>query len=371
MTVNRYDNEELLTFAQRVLISRAVPEDDARHTAESLIRADLEGYGSHGISRLPVYSRRLAEGRIAASPDVVADRRGSVVLVDGGNGLGQAVAARALRAGIPVAREQGIAAVLISGSNHFGTAAYLCQEAAREKLVSIIMTNSPPGIAPWGGRAAFLGTNPIAFGFPPAEEGEPPVISDLSSSLVARGKIMQAQKAGQPIPEGWAIDAEGRPTTDAGEALKGAILPLGGAKGYALALAVEMLCGILTGASFGPHTGNLYKDGDKPADIGHVILLLSPGNWLDGSTYSSAVAEFIGEIKRSPRTPGTDEIRIPGERRARNAAAALRYGVPLQQHVVAELEETARNAGFPFPAALAFEERDGNPAAQDGKEAKL
>ncbi|QWU15269.1 Malate/lactate/ureidoglycolate dehydrogenase, LDH2 family [Paenibacillus sophorae] len=365
MTAKRYDSGKLYEFVQSVLISLNVPDEDACITADSLIRADLEGHGSHGVSRLPVYFRRIQEGRINAASQITAERHGSVLTVDGGNGLGQAVAFRALREGIPIAREQGLAAVFVRGSNHFGTAAYLCQEAAKENMASVVMTNSPPGIAPWGGRSAFLGTNPIGFGFPSGDEGKPAIVADLSSSVVARGKIMQAQKAEQPIPEGWAIDSEGRPTTDAGEALKGAILPLGGAKGYALALAVEMLCGILTGASFGPHIGNLYKDGDKHADVGHVILLFSPARWLDIEAYYDTVSRFAGEIKEIPLSPGAEEILLPGERRFRSAGRNQLSGISLPDSVVSELEELAREAGVPFPPRLAHEEeetRKGNEA---------
>ncbi|AKG36040.1 Ldh family oxidoreductase [Paenibacillus durus] len=365
MTAKRYDSGKLNDFVQSVLISLNVPEEDAFITADSLVRADLEGHGSHGVSRLPVYFRRIQEGRINAASKITAERHGSVLTVDGGNGLGQAVAVRALREGIPIAREQGLAAVFVHGSNHFGTAAYLCQEAAKENMASVVMTNSPPGIAPWGGRSAFLGTNPIAFGFPSGAEGKPAIIADLSSSVVARGKIMQAQKREQPIPEGWAIDSEGRPTTEAGEALKGAILPLGGAKGYALALAVEMLCGILTGASFGPHIGNLYKDGDKHADVGHVILLFSPARWLNMEAYYDTVSRFADEIKEVPLSPGAEEILLPGERRFRSAGRNRLSGISLPDNVVSELEELAREAGTPFPPQLTHEgeeTRKGNEA---------
>ncbi|AHV98724.1 Ldh family oxidoreductase [Paenibacillus sabinae] len=365
MSAKRYDSGQLYEFVQSVLISLNVPEEDAIITADSLIRADLEGHGSHGISRLPVYSRRIREGRISASPDIAAERHGAVLTVDGGNGLGQVVAIRALRAGIPVARELGIAAVFVRGSNHFGTAAYLCQEAAKENMASIVMTNSPPGIAPWGGRAAFLGTNPVGFGFPSGSGDRPPIVADLSSSIVARGKIMQAQKQEQPIPEGWAIDSEGRPTTDAGEALKGAVLPLGGAKGYALALAVEMLCGILTGASFGPHIGNLYKEGDKNADVGHVILLFSPARWLDMETYFDSVSRFADEIKQVPLSPGAEEILLPGERRFRSAGRNRLSGISLPDNVVSELEDLAAVAGVPFPPQLS----QGEEGTQRGSEA--
>jgi LDH2 family malate/lactate/ureidoglycolate dehydrogenase len=166
--------------------------------ADSLIKADLEGNESHGISRLPIYAKRIQEGRISAGPAIAFQASGAVLRVDGGNGLGQVVSYRALERAIPMAKEYGMSTVFIRNSNHFGTAAYFCQQACKENVVLLAMTNSPPGIPPWGGRKAFFGTNPIAFGFP--NRNGPPVIMDMSSGVVARGKIMLASKAGESIP---------------------------------------------------------------------------------------------------------------------------------------------------------------------------
>ncbi|MDF2924644.1 MAG: malate dehydrogenase [Paenibacillaceae bacterium] len=350
-STGRYTGESLREFAAAVLQRLEVPAEDAAVVADSLVRADLEGHVGHGISRLPIYAKRLREGRITAWPQMKFDRAGAVLRVDGGNGLGQAVSVRALEAALPITRELGVAAVFIRGSNHFGTAAYLCQKAAKHELASIIMTNSPPGIPPWGGKAAFFGTNPVAFGLP-AGPDRPPIVADLSSSVAARGKIILADKLGQTIPEGWAIDREGNPTTDAAQALQGAVLPVGGAKGYALALAVEAFSGILTQAAFGPHVANLYKDGDGPANVGHVLLLFRLENWLGMEGYYESIRQFIEEIKEVPRISGAGEILIPGERRHRAWTDNLQDGVAVAANVRLELEELAREAGVSFPASV-------------------
>ena len=311
MEVARYDSTELKEFCDGVFVSLGMTREDAEVAADSLVRANLEGTESHGVSRLAIYARRIKEGRISAKPDIRVERTGSVLRVDGGNGLGQVASYHALLAAIPVAKETGIAGVAMRNNNHFGTAAYYCQMACREGMALIVMSNSPPGIAPWGGRSAYFGTNPIAFGFP--TKRKPPVIVDMSSSVVARGRIIFAAKQGLPIPEGWAIDEEGVVTTDAEAALKGAVLPLGGAKGYALALAVEIMSGVLSGAAFGPHLNNLYKVGDPPANVGHSFVLLDVSRWMQVDKYYERIEQFLREIKASPRAKGIEEIYYPPE----------------------------------------------------------
>jgi LDH2 family malate/lactate/ureidoglycolate dehydrogenase len=269
MVASRYRAKDLHLFAKRVLVSLGLPEGDAEVVSDSLIRSNLGGIDSHGISRLTVYAKRVREGRIAAKPAIRMEHSGAVLRVDGGNGLGQVVACRALEAAIPVARESGLAGIAIRRSNHYGAASYFCEWACRRNLALMALTNSPPGIPPHGGRRAYLGTNPVAFGFP-TRQG-PPLIVDMSSSVVARGKIILAAREGKAIPSGWAIDREGRETTDPVAALQGAVLPVGGVKGYALAAAVEVLAGVLSGAAFGPHVQNLYEDGQSAADVGHFF----------------------------------------------------------------------------------------------------
>jgi LDH2 family malate/lactate/ureidoglycolate dehydrogenase len=347
MTEQRYSADTLRRYGKHILISLGLPDDDADIAADSLVQADLEGAGSHGISRLPIYAQRIREGRITAKPNISVEQAGSVVKVDGGNGLGQVVASYALEAAIPVAERSGIAGVFVRGSNHFGTAAYYCQMACRAGMGLVAMTNSPPGIAPWGGRKAYFGTNPVAFGFPTRQE--PPVIVDMSASVVARGKIILAAKTGQPIPDGWAMDEHGLETNVAAEALKGAVLPLGGAKGYALAMAVEIMTGVMSQAAFGPHVNNLYKEGDPPADVGHSFILMDISKWLPMEEYYARMEQFLSEIKQVPLAEGSREILYPGERRYRTYLENQRQGVVLPLEVKQELEQLGRECSVAFP----------------------
>lgn len=349
MAEQHHDPAKLEGFCGRVLERLGVPEEDARVVADSLVQANLEAADSHGISRLPIYARRMHEGRIQARPDVGIETHGSILRVDGGNGLGQVASYRALKAAFPVARESGVAGVAVRRSNHFGAAAYYCQMACDEGMALIATTNSPPGIAPWGSSKAYMGTNPIAFGFP-VEDG-PPLIVDMSSSVTARGKIINAAREGSPIPEGWATDEDGIPTTDAAAALRGAVLPFGGAKGYALALAIEVMSGVMSGASFGPHVNNLYKEDDQPADVGHSFILLDISRWLPPEDYRARIGQLLGEIKASPRAQGVGEILYPGERRRRTYLAKLEEGIVLPRAVREELTKLAEDLGLSFPRA--------------------
>lgn len=350
MGKTRFWAKDLQRFAKKVLSSLGVPEGDAELVADSLIRSNLGGIDSHGISRLPIYAKRVRKGRIAAKPDIRITRSGVVLRVDGGNGLGQVVAFRGLEAAVPVAAESGMAGIAIRRSNHFGAASYFCEWACRRNLALVALTNSPPGIPPHGGKKAFLGTNPVAFGFP-TRQG-PPLIVDMSSSVVARGKIILAAQEGEAIPPGWAIDREGRETTDPVEALQGAVLPFGGVKGYALATAVEVLSGVLSGAAFGPHVGNLYEEGKAAADVGHFFILMDISHWMPLEMYHLRIEQFLRELKSVPRAEGAEEILYPGEGRQRRIRRREKGGIPLSREVVSDLEDLGRSCGVSFPAPI-------------------
>jgi LDH2 family malate/lactate/ureidoglycolate dehydrogenase len=349
MDDKRYHFHSLQLFCSNILMCLGFSERDAEVAANSLIKAELEGAGSHGISRLAIYAKRIREGRIEANPQITIQSSGSVLKVDGGNGLGQVVSHRALEAAIPLAKLTGITGIFIRNSNHFGTAAFFCQMACQSNMALIAMTNSPPGIPPWGGKKAYFGTNPIAFGFPTKKE--PPIIVDMSSSIVARGKIILADKLGKDIPLGWAMDEEGMQTTDAAAALRGAVMPLGGAKGYALAMAVEILTGVLSEAAFGVHVNNLYKDQDPPANVGHSFILLDIAKWMPMEDYYSRIEQFLQEVKEVPLAQDTQEILYPGERRYRAYLKNSKQGIALSQEIRQELTELGRGYGIPFPDA--------------------
>ncbi|MBD1380601.1 Ldh family oxidoreductase [Metabacillus arenae] len=346
-----YQAKDLKKFCTNILLKMNVPKEDAAVTAEALVQANLEGVDSHGISRLSIYSERVMEGRINPNPRMeIKQKSHSVLVVNGDNGLGQAVAYHSLKKGIKLAKDSGICAIGINNSNHFGTASYYCQLACKENLGMIGFTNSPPGIAPWGGKKAFFGTNPIAFGFP--RKDQPPVVIDLSTSIVARGKIILAAKQGEAIPDGWAMDENGEETNDPVKALKGAVLPLGGAKGSALALAVEILTGVLSGAAFGPHIQNIYDDqADAPANVGHFFILIDIEKFMPYEQFEHYLSMLLDEMKHIATVPGVEEIRYPGERRAREYSIKKEQGIALSSQVEQELSSLANELDVIFPTS--------------------
>ncbi|RXT07229.1 Ldh family oxidoreductase [Ammoniphilus sp. CFH 90114] len=346
-----YNQLDLKIFCQRVFERLGVESEQAYTAADALVRANLEGVDSHGISRLAIYAKRMKEGRIQAAAQMTVEKKGeSVLLVDGDHGLGQIVASYAVKKGMELAKQTGLAAVAVKKSNHFGTASYYCQMACEQGFGMMAFTNSPPGIPPWGGKKAFFGTNPIAFGFP--TRSDTPVIIDMSTSVVARGKIILAAKQGQPIPKGWAINEHGEQTEDAEQALRGAVLPLGGAKGYALALAIEILTGVLSGAAFGPHVKNMYEEHPDKSNIGHLFILFDISKFMDLEYFTHLLEQFLEEVKSVPLAEGVDEIFYPGERRAREYKNRLLQGISLSEEVERELYALGESLDLRFPAAM-------------------
>jgi LDH2 family malate/lactate/ureidoglycolate dehydrogenase len=246
-----------------------------------------------------------------------------------------------MQTAIDLAKTSGIGAVATSHSNHFGATSYYCKMASSAGMAGMTFTNTPSGIPPWGGRKAYFGTNPIAFAFPGREQ---PVVIDMSSSTVARGNIILAAKENRPIPEGWAINSEGQATTDAKAALEGAVLPMAGPKGYALALAVEILSGILSGSAYGPRVGWIYDENTEPVNIGHFFIAIDIGKLMPLPAFISRLDHMVGEIKSSPKTQGVNEIFIPGERRSINREKRT-SGIPVSDQLLSELNELAHNLG--------------------------
>ncbi|MFG6150662.1 Ldh family oxidoreductase [Halobacillus sp. B23F22_1] len=350
--MNTFNVDVLKSFSVQVLTTLGVRQKDANTVADALLKANLEGVDSHGISRLGVYSNRLKDKRINPAPHVQFEKKGtSVLTVDGDNGLGHVVSSKAIERGIEMVKESGMVGIGIKNSNHFGTASYYCQKACENNLAIIAFTNSPPGIAPWGGREAFFGTNPIAFGFP--NGNNPPVIIDLSTSKVARGKIILADKQGESIPDGWALDENGQQTNNPAEALKGSVMPLGGAKGYALALAVEILSGILSGGAFSPNVNSIYQETSKePANVGHFFILMDIEKFMPYETFQFSMDQLINQMKETPKAPGYEEIRYPGERREKEFQLRSKEGILLSKNVQDELINLGNIVNVPFPQAM-------------------
>jgi LDH2 family malate/lactate/ureidoglycolate dehydrogenase len=345
--MNRYSPLPLKQVAARIVTAVGVSSDDAALLADALVEADVSGTSTHGVSRLAIYVKRIEKGLIdPKAPLHIERQRASTLAVDAGNGLGQVQAVRTLDLLIPMARQAGVATATVRRSQHFGAASYYCNRAAEQGMILLATTNCEPSMSPEGGCEAFFGTNPIAMSFPTGKGFH--VKTDLATSLVARGNIIAAQKRGERIPPGWALDVDGNPTTDASAALAGTVLTMAGHKGYALALMVEVLSGVLSGAAVGSEIGSMYKNLDRAQDVGHFFCLLDIAAFMDLDEFKSRIDAMIDGIKSCRRRPGVEEILVPGERSHRTASDRRQHGVPLDGATVAELRELSTRFGVPF-----------------------
>lgn len=333
----RFPKHQLLQLTAQLAEAAGMSSGDAYIFADALVDADLHGVSTHGLSRLNIYLKRIELGLIEPRAELRVERkRGAVLALDAGNGVGQVQAVKTLEMLLPRARENGIAAATIRNSQHFGAVSYYCNRAAAEGFIMLATTNCEPAMSPTGGWDAFFGTNPIAASFPTGKGF--PIKIDLSTSAIARGNIIAAAKKNEAIPLGWALDANGNPTTDAQQALLGTVLTMAGHKGYALALMVELLSGVLSGAAIGPEIGSMYKNLDRKQDVGHFFCLLDIEAFMDRAEFLSRIDETIDKLKAGRKVAGVSEILVPGERSTRIAAENDRTGVPVGAETWKEIE---------------------------------
>jgi LDH2 family malate/lactate/ureidoglycolate dehydrogenase len=346
----RYPADSLKQLVASITVAAGVPATDADILADSLVDADLHGVSTHGISRLNIYIQRIRTGLINPRAELrVTNRRPSALTVDADNGLGQVQAVKTLDLLTPLARQNGLAAATIRNSQHFGALSYYCNKAAALDMVLLATTNCEPAVPPEGGSQAYFGTNPIAASFPSGKAF--PIKIDLATSVVARGNIIAAQKLGKPIPAGWALSPDGEPTTDPNQALLGAVLSMAGHKGYALALMVEVLSGVLSGAAIGPAVGSMYKNSDHKQDVGHFFCLLDIAAFVDIDEFKHRLDKTIDEIKACRKRPGATEILLPGERSYRISRQNLANGIPIEPVILNELKGLCREFGLEFNLA--------------------
>jgi LDH2 family malate/lactate/ureidoglycolate dehydrogenase len=330
-----------------IAVAAGVRTDDAVILAHSLVAADLSGTATHGVSRLGIYVKRIKLGLIDPRAELKIDReRGATMAVDAGNGLGQVQAVKVLERLTPKARDHGVAVATIRNSQHFGAVSYYCNRAADRDMILFAMTGCEPAMSPEGGCQAYFGTNPIAASFP-TDKGFHVKI-DLATSVIARGNVIAAQKRGEAIPPGWALDVEGIPTTDASAALSGTILTMAGHKGYALATMVEAFSSVLSGAAVGAAIGSMYKNLDRKQDVGHFFCLLDIAAFTDADEFKRRMGQMVDEIKGCRRRPGVEEILVPGERSSRTMRDNLQRGINIESATLAELRTVCGELGVPF-----------------------
>lgn len=345
--MKRFDATQVRRLVEQIARAAGVAEDGAGILADALVEADIQGISTHGVSRLNIYVKRIRAGLIDPKAEPrIARQRPAALAVDGADGLGQVQAVKTLERLKPLAAQYGVATATIRRSQHFGALSYYCNKAAEDDMILIAMTNCEPAMSPAGACEAFFGTNPIATSFP-SNKGFP-VRIDMATSVVARGNIIAAQKAGRKIPEGWALDPEGRPTTDPAAALAGTVMTMAGHKGAALAMMVELFSGVLSGAAIGNDVGSMYKHLDRKQDVGHFFCLIDIKALIAPSELRDRVDSMIDRIKACRRREDVAEILVPGEPEHRIAELNRRRGIPIGEQTVDELRSLCSDYDIAF-----------------------
>lgn len=309
----RIETQALCGFVARLFSAVGVPAEEAAFVAETLVDADEQGIASHGVMLVPMYLDRIRSGSIALETEgsVVVDR-GAVGVIDARNALGQLTARQAVALAYTKAREHGLGLVTVRNGFHFGTAGRFALDLAALGTIGVVMCNTRPLLPAPGGSEALVGNNPIAIAMPSDENG-PPVLLDMATSASAMGKIRMAKAAGEEIPEGWATDATGRPTTDPAEAVAGMLLPTGGPKGFGLALMIDLLCGALSAGGFGETVRPLYGDASEPYNCAQLFLAINVEHFRELDAFTDAVSGARDRVRGSRPAPGFDKVMSPGE----------------------------------------------------------
>ena len=321
---------EAETLVVAALRRNKVSDANARSVAVALVAAEAAGQGGHGLRRVPAYAGQAKVGKVDGFAQPQLSRPSPAVLrIDAGNGYAYPALDLAVAELPAVAREQGIALAAVSRSHHAGVMGLTVERFADQGLVALMVANAPASMAPWGGKTPVFGTNPIAFAAP--LPGDEPVVIDLALSKVARGKVMAARQQGASIPADWAFDRDGRPTTDAEEALAGTMVPAGDVKGAALAFMVEILAAGLTGANYAFEASSLFDDKGAPPALGHTIIAINPEATSAVDT-AQRLALLAGEITRDPN------VRLPGRRGQSSRRLALSEGIDVEDEVIAAIK---------------------------------
>jgi LDH2 family malate/lactate/ureidoglycolate dehydrogenase len=341
--------DSLRTFTMDLLQANGVPPAAAGSVADGLIAADMEGQPSHGLMLLTMYLDRLQGGSVSPTGEgrIVSDSGGSIV-IDAQNALGQVTSERAVALAIERARQHGIAAVAVRNAFHFGAAGRWARMIAEAGCVGLAFSNTRPLMPAPGGAERVVGNNPLAIAVPAA--GSHAIVVDLALSAGVMGKIRLAEANGESIPDGWATDADGVPTTDPAQAIRGMLLPAGGPKGFALAAMIDILCGGLSAGAIGNEVRPLYGDPTQPYRCSHFFLAIEIARFRPVEEFGGAVAQFADGIRNSRRAPGAAAIRMPGDRaeemRAENAQTC-----PLARSTLDALLQRAQQLGVSRPAS--------------------
>lgn len=342
-TGNTWQEDALTMLAIQAFCGLGLPRHDAVDVVRVLVMADLFGLSTHGLSRIESYGERLQLGGINAQAKITVQSPAPALrLIDGDNGVGPLVGMHALRAAMDAASQCGVGVAFARGSNHFGPISPYSLIAAEEGYASIIGSNATTTIAPWGGTDARLGNSPLGFGVP--NPGGKPFLLDMAMSVVARAKIRNAFKRGESIPDTWATDALGRPTTDPRTALDGFLLPIGGHKGYGLALLVDLFAGLLSNAAYLTHVQSWVDAPDAPQNLGHFFILIDTRRLGSTEWLAQRMQDFAALLHESPAADPMRPVIVPGEIELDKMAKQRESGIVLDAAVVALLQEHAARA---------------------------
>ena len=312
-TTMRIERQAMCGFVARLFGAVGLPEEEAGYVAETLVEADEQGIASHGVMLVPMYLDRIRNGSISLETHgtVMVDH-GAVGVIDAGNVLGQLTARQAVALTYKKARAHGLGLVTVRNGFHFGTAGRFALDLAALGTIGIVMCNTRPLLPAPGGSEAMVGNNPLAIAMPSDDNG-PPVLLDMATSASAMGKIRMAMAAGEAIPEGWATDAKGRPTTDPAEAVAGMLLPTGGPKGFGLAFMIDLLCGALSGGGLGAAVRPLYGDASEPYNCAHLFLAINVEHFRELAAFTEVVSGARDRVRGSRPAPGFKKVMSPGE----------------------------------------------------------
>ncbi len=333
--------ERLEAFIARCLVAVGLPRADAAVVAGLMAEADLIGSDGHGVFRLPRYVKRIQDGGINVRPEIRVERETSAMaLVDGDNGMGHLVVRHAARVAMDKAEASGVAWVGIHHGNHAGPAAlYAKMPLERDMIGLYLAVGSANHMPPWGGTEMLLSTNPIAVAVPALEE--PPIVLDMATSVAAYGKVKTKAQRGEPLPEGWMIGPDGKPLTDSARAHEGFLLPIGGHKGYGLALVFGLLAGTLNGAAFGKDVIDFNADSRAVTNTGQAMVAIRVDAFTEVDRFKRAVDAVIRDMKASPTLPGFDGVRLPGEKSHAERRTRADLGIPVRRALAEKLAALA------------------------------
>jgi LDH2 family malate/lactate/ureidoglycolate dehydrogenase len=338
--------DEARAAVARLLVAGRYPGEAAQLVADSLVDAEARGIASHGITRTRVYVDRVRAGLVDPSAEPSVDNLSRACrLVDARNSPGQVAAQIAVAQVVAAAERWGIAMVGVVNSNHCGALGYFLRRIAAAGHVGLAASNGPAAMTYYGARVKAVGTNPLGYAVP--RRSAPPIVLDMATSVVAKGRIIQAAKAGQAeIPADWAVDSRGRPTTNPAAALAGAVVPFGGPKGSGLAMGIDLLCGAFLSGVFGFGIGDMYDDWTRTQRVGHVFIAVDPQAWTGREAFAIRVEAFVAEFRALPVAPGHERMLLPGEPEDERLAAAVRDGLDLSPVTVADLNSLGAELGL-------------------------